>query len=109
MPQPVLDVVAEDPQEQHVPEEVADAPVQKHRRDEIRQPRGNIRQRLLARTVRQRNDAPAPDQRFEMLRRQPHLVDEDGDIRDDQCPVDERRMTRGNGISERKQHGGGSA
>ena len=87
----VLDVVAEDPQEQHVAAEMPPPAVQEHRRQHRRPVRQrNERREIGGGRVLARHDAPGEDEGLDGLFRPVDLVQEGDDVQDDQCDRDER-------------------
>ncbi len=68
MPHTVFDVVAEDPEVQHVPAEMHPSAVQEHRRQQRRPVGcGDQWRQILPRRVLTRDDAPGLDERLDRL------------------------------------------
>ena len=99
MPERVFDRAAEHPQVNHVADEVYESAMQKKRREErdgdfqyriairarVRQPRGDVSKDV--------------DDRFGALA-QKNLRKKNGDVRDDDRPIDDRRRTRREGVTD---------
>ena len=86
----VLDVVAEDPEEEHVPREVEDGSVEEHGGEEPDDAEPERPRADLARVEEARRDEPErPHERFAAAPRE-ELEDEDDDAGGDEGAVDER-------------------
>jgi len=89
MPEAIFDVVSEDPQVQHVSENVQPSAVQEHRRDERR------------RFERCWHDAEELHERHLRARPERELVQEDQRVHGDDEDRDDRRRARRNHVTER--------
>src|SRR5439155_7264434 len=89
VPEPVLDVVPEDVEVEHVAEDMEPAPVQEHAGQEVHE-------REVA-----RHQAPAHDERVGLTPAERDLVAEHEQVARDDGVVDDRHATRRDGVAKR--------
>jgi hypothetical protein len=106
VPDRLLDVVAEDPEEQHVAAEMRPAAMQEHRREERRPERQrDVRREVVARRVLLRHHAPGRDEGLQRaLGRLTELQEEGGDVRRDHRERDNGRRPAGVSVISDRNH-----
>ena len=105
----VLDVVPEDPEEEHVPAEVEPAPVHEHRGEDALEPGEvvHLGGRRDARAL-ERTRVEAVAEHVEVDRRSGHLPEPDGAVHRDQPDGDDGEAPRRDVVLERKQLAAGA-